>query len=380
MSDPTEQRASQSPVPSTALPPGSTIGILGGGQLGRMLAVAAAQLGFHTHIYSNVPGSAFEVADRHTVAEYEDEAAIEAFAQSVDVVTYEFENIPGPTARAAMKHAPLHPSLKALETSQDRIIEKAFLAAQGIPVAPYAVVTRESKKSSSVEAPGAAPAFPALLKTARFGYDGKGQVRVASPDEVADAHMQIGLVPAVLEERISFAREVSIIAVGDANGNVSSYDLAENVHENQILKTSTIPANVPENLMPKAHVMAKRIITALNYVGTLAVEFFHCPDHPDGPLLVNEIAPRVHNSGHWTLDACLCSQFENHIRAIAGWPLGSTTRHSDAVMTNLIGDEIQSWPDIANDPSSAYHDYAKGEARPGRKMGHTTRLSPIQTG
>lgn len=365
---------------TTPLTPGSTIGVLGGGQLGRMLAIAAAQLGFHTHIFSNVPGPAFEVADKHTVAEYEDEAAITAFAKSVDVVTYEFENIPRATAEAAMAHAPLHPSLEALETSQDRIIEKAFLSGLGIPVAPYAVVTRDSKKSSSCDAPAVPPKFPALLKTARFGYDGKGQVRVESEDELADAHMQIGLVPSVLEERITFAREISIIAVGCANGEVRSYDLAENVHENQILKTSTVPANAPDNLTPKAHVMAERIIRALNYVGTLAVEFFHCPDHPDGPLLVNEIAPRVHNSGHWTLDGCLCSQFENHIRAVAGWPLGSTQRHSDAVMTNLLGDEIAAWAEIVAEPSVAFHDYGKGDARPARKMGHTTRLGPLTIG
>ncbi|MGI9404876.1 MAG: 5-(carboxyamino)imidazole ribonucleotide synthase [Hyphomicrobiaceae bacterium] len=356
------------------IPPGSTIGILGGGQLGRMLAVAAARLGLHCHIYADAEGSpAFEVARTHTVAPYNDLDAVAAFAKSVDVVTYEFENIPRETAEAALAHTALHPSLKALETSQDRIAEKAFLSALDIPVAPYA----EIPDGTAPDGPGVDRlSYPALLKTSRFGYDGKGQVRVANAGELSAARRQIDNIPAVLEQMIAFEREVSIIAVRGTSGDVVTYDIVENVHENQILKTSTVPASIDRTTEELAGNIAGRILHALGYVGVLAVELFHCPDNPDTPLLVNEIAPRVHNSGHWTLDACTVCQFENHIRAIAGWPLGTTARNTDAVMTNLIGDDVHTWENAAREPATAIHLYGKAEARPGRKMGHVTRLSP----
>lgn len=356
---------------------GSTIGILGSGQLGRMLALAAARLGMRTHIYADRPGCAGDVATAQTIAPYDDDSALTAFAQSVDVVTYEFENVPANTAATLMHQAPLRPPVRALETSQDRITEKSFLSTLGIPVAPYAVVRSAVGDALPFrEHPGLAPAFPALLKTARFGYDGKGQIRVNDEDDLAQAHRDLGHVDCVLEERITFAREVSVIAVRALDGTVASYDVSENTHENQILKQSSVPADVPAQVRAHAASMAHRIATALDYVGTIGVEFFHCPDHTDGPLLVNEIAPRVHNSGHWTLDACVCSQFENHIRAIVGWPLGACTRHSNATMSNLIGPEIATIADLSGDTSIAIHDYAKGEARPGRKMGHVTRVSP----
>ncbi|MEL7542323.1 MAG: 5-(carboxyamino)imidazole ribonucleotide synthase [Pseudomonadota bacterium] len=363
--------------PIAPLASGSTIGILGSGQLGRMLALAAARLGMRTHIYADRPGCAGDVATAQTIAPYDDATTLTAFAKRVDVVTYEFENVPAETAATIMHEAPLHPSVKALKTSQDRIVEKAFLRSLGIPVAPYAVLSAaDDRGAPSRDCPGAAPAFPALLKTARFGYDGKGQIRVEDEAALADAHRELGRVACVLEERITFAREVSVIAVRATDGTVASYDVSENTHENQILKQSSVPADVPEQVRAQAASMAQRIASALDYVGTIGVEFFHCPDHADGPLLVNEIAPRVHNSGHWTLDACLCSQFENHIRAISGWPLGACSRHSDATMSNLIGPEIAAICDLSRDMSVTIHDYAKGEARPGRKMGHVTHVSP----
>lgn len=362
-------------MPDAPIPPGSTIGILGGGQLGRMLAIAAARLGFHTHIYSDNRGPAFEVAGTHTVAPFDDTDAVVRFAGTVDVVTYEFENIPLALARAAMSQAPLHPSLAALETSQDRIREKAFLTSLGIPVAPYVAVNNADDLARYSGNDFDAVAYPALLKTSRFGYDGKGQVCVAGPNQLNASWAGIGKVPAVLEQMISFSSELSVIGVRQSSGEFTAYDITGNVHQDQILKTSTVPAEIPPEVEAPARAMTRKIMSELDYVGVLAVEFFHCPGDPSAVLLVNEIAPRVHNSGHWTLDACLVSQFENHIRAIAGWPLGTTRRHSNAVMTNLIGKEINQWSTVAADQDTAVHHYGKGAPRTGRKMGHLTRIS-----
>ncbi len=357
------------------MPPGSTIGILGSGQLGRMLAVAAAQLGFRTHIYCDKSGPAFDVTGTRTVAAYDDLDAIAVFARSVDVVTYEFENIPRDMAEAAMAHAPLYPPLKALETSQDRIAEKGFLTDLGIAVAPYVAINNAADVARYSGVEFDAISYPALLKTSRSGYDGKGQIRIAAPAGLGAAWDEIGNVPAVLEEMISFSSEVSVIGVRHATGEFAAYDIAENHHQDQILKTSTVPAGIPAATEKAARAIAGKIMSALDYTGVLAVEFFHCPDDPAIPLIVNEFAPRVHNSGHWTLDACLVSQFENHIRAITGWPLGTTERHCDAVMTNLIGNEIGQWRAAAGDSTTAVHHYGKGASRPGRKMGHLTRLA-----
>ncbi|MEL6288696.1 MAG: 5-(carboxyamino)imidazole ribonucleotide synthase [Pseudomonadota bacterium] len=365
------------PASATApLEPGATIGILGAGQLGRMLSLAAAQLGFNVHVFNDTPGGACPVSGASTIAAWDARDALIRFASACDVVTYEFENIPAEVARTVADHVPLRPGIRSLEISQDRIAEKKFLTSQAIPVAPYAVVTASdgADAPSAVDVPGTPPQRPFLLKTARLGYDGKGQIPLDAGADLSAAHRELAGVPAVLEERIAFEREISVIAVGGIDGSVLAYDPAENTHANQILHRSIVPANVSAETAREAVAIASRIVQALDHVGTIGVEFFHCPENEGGDLLVNEIAPRVHNSGHWTLDACLCSQFENHIRAIAGWPLGSCDRHSDAEMSNLLGDEIDAWKTSISHPSIALHHYAKGEARPGRKMGHITRI------
>jgi 5-(carboxyamino)imidazole ribonucleotide synthase len=362
-----------------ALPPGSTIGILGGGQLGRMLALAAAKLGLKCHIYSDTPDSAAaEVAAASTIGAFDDLSKLGAFAASVDVVTYEFENVPVSAAQHLQTLKPVHPSPQALAVAQDRLAEKRFMQQHGISVAPYAPVDASASLSSAVEQIG----LPAILKTRRLGYDGKGQTRLLSRNDIVSAHDRIGRQDAVLERMVPFSREVSIIAVRGAgpDGRLTEdfYDCPENTHRNGILHRSTVPAPLPRTDITAAREIARIIMTSLDYVGVLAVEFFHFDAPHGGPsLLVNEIAPRVHNSGHWTMDACGVDQFENHIRAVAGWPLGSTDRHSDAEMTNLIGVEIDQWRELlTQDPHILLHIYGKGEARPGRKMGHLNRLQP----
>jgi 5-(carboxyamino)imidazole ribonucleotide synthase len=355
----------------TALPPGSTIGILGGGQLGRMLSLAAARLGLKCHVYSDVPGGACDVAAASTIGAFEDVEKVRAFAQGVAVVTYEFENVPLAAAAAAEAVAPVRPGPKALAVAQDRLEEKTFISALGIPVAPFAPVHDDASLDAALRTIGGT----GILKTRRLGYDGKGQVRIRSAAELAPAFEALKRAPCVLEGFVPFAYEVSVLVVRALFGEVRFYDVPLNTHKNGILDTSTVPSPLPEAHADRAREIAGAIATALGYVGVLGVEMFYLPDAPE-PLVVNEIAPRVHNSGHWTMDACLVSQFENHIRAVAGWPLGPTDRHSDVVMTNLIGADVDQWPALAAEPNAALHLYGKPEARPGRKMGHVNRLKP----
>ena len=354
------------------LPPGSTIGILGSGQLGRMLAMAAARLGLKTHIYCEDRGPAFDVAAHTTRAGFEDKAALTAFAATVDAVTYEFENVPVATAEHLSALRPLYPPPKALEVAQDRLMEKAFISKLGVPVAPFAAVGSAADLRAALLHINA----PAILKTRRMGYDGKGQISLAPGDDGAAAWTAIGGHACVLEKRIRFACELSVLVVRGRDGTLACYDSPRNTHETGILRRSVVPCGLPDADISQASGLAGRIASALDYVGVLAVEMFHLgPQSPAAErLVVNEIAPRVHNSGHWTIDACTVSQFENHIRAVAGWPLGPTARHSDAEMVNLIGQEARAWKTLAAEPNACVHLYGKREARDGRKMGHVTRL------
>ncbi len=353
------------------LPPGSTIGILGGGQLGRMLAQAAARLGLRACIFCPEADSpAGAVAAAAIAASYEDEAALTAFAQRVDAVTYEFENIPVATVEYLAARRPMRPGAKALRLTQDRLAEKTFLNDIGLETAPFAAVDGPADLAAARARLGA----PAILKSRRFGYDGKGQTRVSAETDPAAAWAGIGARSAVLEGFVRFAREISVVAARGLDGRIACYDPIENVHRNHILHTSQVPAAIEAPTAAAAHAIAGRILNALDYVGVLAVELFVAGD---GRLLVNEIAPRVHNSGHLTLDACAVSQFEQHVRAVCGWPLGATARHSDATMVNLIGAEVEEWRNIAAQPGAALHLYGKREARPARKMGHVTRLYPL---
>jgi 5-(carboxyamino)imidazole ribonucleotide synthase len=354
------------------LPPGSTIGILGGGQLGRMLSVAASRLGLKTHIYSDETAPpASDVASETTIGSYDDHDAIANFAGSVDVVTCEFENVPAVTLEAAAEGAPVFPPPRAFAVAQDRLVEKEFVSSLGIQVAPFAPVDDIASLKRAISA----TKLPAILKTRRFGYDGKGQALIRNQAEAEAALQAIGDVPAVLEGMVLFEREISVLVVRGQDGELVYYDPVENVHQGGILATSTVPASVPDDVAYAAREIAGQIADALSYIGVLCVEMFQC-DGSSPNLVVNEMAPRVHNSGHWTLDACLVSQFENHIRAIASWPLGETGRHSDAVMTNLIGDDVNRWPKLAAAEGTGLHLYGKAEARPGRKMGHYTRIVP----
>ncbi len=357
----------ETPAP---LPPGSTIGILGGGQLGRMLAMAGARLGLKSHIYCPEPDCpAAQVADAATIADYEDEDALAAFAAAVDAVTYEFENVPDATAALLAEDVPVRPGTRALAVSQDRLSEKTFLRGEGIMTAPFWQVDGADDIAAALKETGA----PAILKTRRFGYDGKGQTRVSSAAEAESAFETIGKAPAILEGFVDFDCEISVIVARGVDGETAAYDPARNTHKDHILDVSTVPSGVDAAIEAEARAMAGRIVTALDYVGVMGVEMFVTPRG----LLVNEIAPRVHNSGHWTIEACVVSQFEQHMRAVAGWPLGSPARHSDAEMTNLIGADADTWLNVAKEPGAALHLYGKGEARPGRKMGHVTRLSPL---
>ncbi len=355
------------------LPPGSTIGILGGGQLGRMLATAASRLGLKSHIYSDDAGApACDVAAASTVGSYNDEAALARFAASVAVVTCEFENVPAATLEACSRVTRVFPGPKSFATAQDRRTEKDFIGALGIEVAPYAAIDSLDQLKEVLERVNP----PAILKTRRLGYDGKGQVMIRDRSEANAAWCSIGQAPAVLEGLVLFEREVSVIAVRGRDGGFKVYDLTENVHQNGILAISKVPAASSPALLAEATEIARKIAEALQHVGALAVEMFQREEGLRPGLIVNEIAPRVHNSGHWTLDACAVSQFENHIRAISGWPLGDTARHSDAIMTNLIGPDVERWRTLAVEPMTSVHLYGKAEARTGRKMGHSTRLYP----
>jgi 5-(carboxyamino)imidazole ribonucleotide synthase len=361
--------------PPAPLSPGSTIGILGSGQLGRMLAMAAARLGLKTHIYCEESGPAFDVASHTTRAGFDDEAALTQFAGTVGAATYEFENVPIAAVRHLAPLVPVRPSAKALEVAQDRLAEKLFIAALGIPVAPFASIDGPEDVSAALDRLGPA----AILKTRRFGYDGKGQLSVTPGADPHAAWHAVGGKPSVLEKRLAFACEISALVVRSDTGTLSVYDCPRNTHEGGILRRSVVPAGLPAADLARAREIASAIATALDYVGVLAVEMFYLgPGAPPAErLMVNEIAPRVHNSGHWTIEACTVSQFENHVRAVAGWPLGSTQRHSDAEMVNLIGQDALSWVELAGEPGACLHLYGKREARPGRKMGHVTRLAPL---
>ena len=352
------------------LPPGSVIGILGGGQLGRMIALAAARLGYRCHVYCpEEDAPAAEIAPRATRAGYGDEAALDAFADAVDVVTLEFENVPAEAVMRIAERVPVRPDARALAVAQDRVAEKTFLNSIGVATARF----REVASAGDIRLAMADIGAPAILKTARLGYDGKGQQAVGPGDDPEAAWRQLGAGRAILEERIDFEREASVVIARGPDGATVAYDTAENAHENGILRTSRVPARIPSAVDRGARALAARIAGALDYVGVLAVEFFVARD---GALLANEIAPRVHNSGHWTLDACAASQFEQAVRAACGLPLADPARHSDAVMTNILGAEAGDWPEIAAEPGACLHLYGKADARPGRKMGHVTRLTP----
>jgi 5-(carboxyamino)imidazole ribonucleotide synthase len=356
------------------LKPGDTIGILGGGQLGRMLAMAAARLGLRCRVFSPDPDSpAFDVVMDATCAEYADVEALELFAGDVDVITYEFENVPAASAMILAARRPVLPNRKILETTQDRLAEKDFVRQLGIGTADYADVSSAAALRAAIAKIG----LPAVLKTRRFGYDGKGQAIIRPGDDPDRIWEDLATKSAILEAFIPFEREISVIAARNAEGQVECFDVTENEHADHILKTSRVPAVISEPLAAQARGVAEKIATALNYVGVLAVELFVVPGDGGPKILVNEIAPRVHNSGHWTLDGASISQFEQHIRAIAGWPLGKPVRHGAVTMTNLIGDEIKGYEQWLTVPGATVHLYGKGAPRPGRKMGHVTQVSPM---
>ena len=350
-----------------ALATGAVIGILGGGQLGRMLSVAAARLGYRCHIFEPAPEPpAGQVAWKVTTASYEDRDALEAFARSVDVVTFEFENVPAEALDLIEAHCPIRPDRKALATSQDRLVEKEFLRGLGLEVAPFADVQSPLDMAAAVAEIGA----PAILKTRRFGYDGKGQSRLKEAEDAERALEDMNGAPAVLEGFVEFSHEVSVIAARSAKGEVACYDPGENHHEGGILRTTKVPARLSPGQRTDAVLIAAKILNALEYVGVMGVELFVTK----AGLVVNEIAPRVHNSGHWTQNGCLVDQFEQHIRAVAGLPLSDAGRHADIEMENLIGEDMDRLGEVIADPKAAVHLYGKAEVKPGRKMGHVNRL------
>ncbi|MAM24337.1 MAG: 5-(carboxyamino)imidazole ribonucleotide synthase [Rhodobacteraceae bacterium] len=346
---------------------GAVIGILGGGQLGRMLAVAAARLGLRAHVFDPAEACpAGEVAFAVTQAAYDDEAALRTFAEAVDVVTYEFENIPTEALDVIEQLRPIRPGREALRVSQDRLTEKTFLQDLGLQVAPFAQVDDLSGLQAALSDIGA----PAILKTRRFGYDGKGQSQLRSDDDAKSAMADMAGAPALLEGFVDFSHEVSVIAARGLDGRVACYDPGENLHRDGILRSTTVPARLSMTQRTDAVLLAGRILNALDYVGVMGVELFVTAQG----LIVNEIAPRVHNSGHWTQNGCTVDQFEQHIRAIAGWPLGDGSRHADVVMENLIGDDMDRVPELAAEPRTALHLYGKAEVKRGRKMGHVNRI------
>ena len=349
------------------LAPGSTIGILGGGQLGRMLSMAAARLGYRSHIYEPGTAPAADVAHALTQAPYDDLDALARFARDCDLITFEFENIPAPALDVLARTTPLFPDRRALETSQDRMTEKTFLAGLGLATAPFAPIDSPADLAAALVATGT----PAILKTRRLGYDGKGQARVMASADGPAALNSLQGAPAIAEGFVHFSREISVIAARGRDGSVSAYDPGENVHTDGILATTTVPAALPLKLRTDAVLIASRILSALDYVGVMGVELFVTPDG----LVVNEIAPRVHNSGHWTQAGCAVDQFEQHIRAIAGWPLGDGHRHANVVMENLIGADVDRARALAAQPGVQIHLYGKAQARPGRKMGHINRVT-----
>ncbi|MBZ9735454.1 5-(carboxyamino)imidazole ribonucleotide synthase [Mesorhizobium sp. CA18] len=353
-----------------SLAPGSTIGIIGGGQLGRMLAMAAARLGYRVVVLEpQADCPAAQVANRQIVAAYDDPAALADLASASAVVTYEFENVPVAAAQTLAATVPVYPPARALEVAQDRLTEKTFLNGIGIPTAEFCPVDNDDQLTEALSKFDGS----GVLKTRRMGYDGKGQrvFRNMQTGGFAGTWEAMGNVPLILESLVAFEREISVIAARGLDGSVAAYDPAENVHREGILRTSTLPAAIRPETAAAAKDAAAKILSALGYVGVIGVEFFVLAD---GALLANELAPRVHNSGHWTEAACVVSQFEQHIRAVAGLPLGSPARHFDCVMENLIGDDMLKVPALVAEPDLMLHLYGKAESRPGRKMGHFTRL------
>jgi 5-(carboxyamino)imidazole ribonucleotide synthase len=350
------------------LDPGATIGILGGGQLGRMLAQAAARLGLKCHVFAPAPDSpAFDVVHRVTRADYADMQALDRFADQVDVITYEFENVPAETAAFLAARIPVLPKPDVLATTQDRLAEKTFVAGLGIGTARYEPVGSAAELAAALERIGR----PAVLKTRRFGYDGSGQATIRDAALVDAAWHGIGGQPCILEAFVPFAREISVIAARGHDGTVECFDVTENEHRDRILKISRVPAAVPEDTAAQARRIAETVAASFAYVGVLAVELFVLGD---GALLVNEIAPRVHNSGHWTLDGASVSQFEQHVRAVAGWPLAKPLRRGRVEMINLIGSEVEQYREWLKVPGAAVHLYGKAVIRPRRKMGHVTHV------
>jgi len=349
-----------------------TIGIIGGGQLGRMLAMSAARLNFRTVILEPQADSpAAQVANKQITAAYDDPAALAELARLCDVITYEFENVPVTAAEMLAASVPVYPPPKALEVAQDRLTEKRFLNTSGIETARFHAVNSQADLERALADFGG----EGVLKTCRLGYDGKGQKVYRKGDSASGGYEALGAVPLILESFVPFVREISIIAARGTDGQVRCYDPTENVHRNGILHTSTQPAAITAGTAKAAREAATKLLDGLAYVGVVGMEFFVLED---GSLIANEIAPRVHNSGHWTEAACIVSQFEQHIRAVASLPLGDTVRHSDCVMTNLIGDDIDSVPGWLAKPNVLVHLYGKTEARPGRKMGHVTEILPFR--
>ena len=352
------------------LPIGSTIGILGGGQLGRMLCAAAARLGMRTHVLADEPDPpAGQLANRVSIADYDDIEMLRRFAVSVDVITFEFENIPSSAIDSVAGICPVRPGRPALVTSQDRLIEKSFLGDIGIDVAPFVGIECRDELLDAAKTVG----FPAVLKSRRFGYDGKGQVRIRSVHDVERALKAVGNKPAILEQHVAFDLEISVIGARTTGGTKVCFDPGENVHENGILRTTRVPARISSKLKSQAVSVSETIMEKLDYVGVLGVEFFVTGED----LLVNEFAPRVHNSGHWTQNGCVVDQFEQHIRAICDWPLGTAARHADVTMVNVIGSDVDSVRELTGTSDQAIHLYGKSETRPGRKMGHVNRVTSL---
>ncbi len=351
------------------IPPGGTIGILGGGQLGRMAAMAAARLGYRCHIYCPDEGApAADVSAATIVATYDDIAALQAFARSVDIVTFEFENVPAAATEALAALKPTRPAPHVLHLTQQRLREKNFLTSINVPTTRYLEVAHKEALPQAVQALGR----PCVLKSASFGYDGKGQVRIDPETDLNSVWETMGGGLAILEAFVEFQREISVVIARGVDGYMELFVPVENQHRNHILDTTIAPARITKAISEKAEAIARHIAQEIKLVGLLGVEMFVTKS---GDVLVNELAPRPHNSGHWTIDACVTSQFEQFIRAVCGLPLGSPARHSDAVMKNLLGDEIDNWKQILSEPGAKLHLYGKTEARPGRKMGHVTRLS-----
>jgi 5-(carboxyamino)imidazole ribonucleotide synthase len=357
-------------MPAAMLAPGATIGILGGGQLGRMIALAAARLGYRVHVFADEEDSpAAQVCNRATVADFADTAALDGFAGAVDVATIEFENVPASAVYRVAALKPVRPRPEILEITQDRLREKDFLRSIGIATTGY----REIRDPAALAQAMREFAAPAVLKTVRMGYDGKGQVTIGPETRPEEAWRQMGGALGILEQFVDFACEVSVIVSRGRDGALALYPAVENRHKNHILDTTIAPASIAPEAAGQAEAVARHIAEKLDLVGLLAVEMFVTRQ---GEILVNELAPRPHNSGHWTIDACVTSQFEQLVRAICGLPLGSVAHHSEAVMKNLLGDEVERWREALADPCAKLHLYGKSEVQPGRKMGHVTRLLP----